>query len=95
MHSCRFSVINHVVISQPDEQVYQNIPAICFFCTYTEAEEIDDVNAALVDEYEDSCLKQPLHVPVLAHKVVELLNPRPGQVQSPLTNTDIVTCIIG
>ena len=68
---------------------------ICLFCTYTDTEEIDDVSAALVDEYEDSHLNQPLHVPVLAHKVVELLNPRPGQVQSTLTNTDIVTCIIG
>ena len=44
--------------------------------------EVDDVSDDVVDELDASHLKQPLHVPVLVRKVVDLLDPQPGQVRA-------------
>ena len=46
------------------------------------AREVDDVSDDVVDELDASHLKQPLHVPVLVRKVVDLLDPQPGQVRT-------------
>ena len=44
--------------------------------------EVDDVSDDVVDELDAAHLKQPLHVPVLVRKVVDLLDPQPGQVRA-------------
>ena len=48
----------------------------------TGVREVDDVSDDVVDELDASHLKQPLHVPVLVRKVVDLLDPQPGQVRT-------------